>query len=120
MSIRQLAGTTAIVTGASRGFGRATAFAFAELGVHVVGVARNEKQLEELAAQLGDRFTPEVADAADSSVPARLIPRYRPRTLVLNAGATPIPAPGPSRPGRRSAPTGTPTFSTCSTSPFTR
>ncbi len=92
MSIRQLAGTTAIVTGASRGFGRATAIALAELGAHVVGVARNEEQLEELAAQLGDRFTHEVADAADSSVPARLIPLYRPSTLVLNAGATPIPA----------------------------
>jgi NAD(P)-dependent dehydrogenase (short-subunit alcohol dehydrogenase family) len=93
MSIRHLAGTTAIVTGASRGFGRATAIALAELGAHVVAVARTEEQLKELAAQLGDRFTHEVADAADASVPARLVSRYRPRTLVLNAGATPIPAP---------------------------
>jgi NAD(P)-dependent dehydrogenase (short-subunit alcohol dehydrogenase family) len=93
MSIRELAGTTAIVTGASRGFGRATAIALVELGAHVVGVARNEVQLQELAAQLGDRFTHEAADAADPSVPARLITQYRPRTLVLNAGATPTPAP---------------------------
>ena len=27
------------------------------------------------------------------TVPARLISRYRPRTLILNAGATPVPAP---------------------------
>ena len=39
MSLRDLARTTAIVTGASRGFGRATAIALAELGAHVVGVA---------------------------------------------------------------------------------
>jgi len=93
MSVRDLAGTTAIVTGASRGFGRATAIALTQLGAHVVGVARNTELLDQLAAQLDDRFTPEVADGADPSVPARLIPRYRPQTLVLNAGATPIPAP---------------------------
>jgi NAD(P)-dependent dehydrogenase (short-subunit alcohol dehydrogenase family) len=93
MSVRDLTGTTAIVTGASRGFGRATAIALAGLGAHVVGVARNKQLLVELAAQLDDRFTPEVADAADPSVPARLIPRYRPQTLVLNAGASPSPAP---------------------------
>ncbi len=93
MSIRDLTGTTAIVTGASRGFGRATATALTELGARVVGVARNEELLDRLAKQLGDRFTPEVADAADPSVPARLIARHRPQTLVLNAGAAPIPAP---------------------------
>jgi NAD(P)-dependent dehydrogenase (short-subunit alcohol dehydrogenase family) len=93
MSVRDLTGTTAVVTGASRGFGRATAIALAELGAHVVGVARNEELLDQLAKQLGDRFTPEVADAADPSIPARLIPLYRPQTLVLNAGAAPVPAP---------------------------
>jgi NAD(P)-dependent dehydrogenase (short-subunit alcohol dehydrogenase family) len=93
MSVRDMAGTTAIVTGASRGFGRATTIALAELGAHVVGVARHEELLDELAAQLDDRFTPEVADAADPSLPGRLISRYRPQTLVLNAGAAPVPAP---------------------------
>jgi hypothetical protein len=92
MSARNLAGTTAIVTGASRGFGRATAIALAELGAHVVGVARNKELLDRLAGQLGDRFTPEIADGADPSLPARLIPRDRPQTLVLNAGASPTPA----------------------------
>jgi NAD(P)-dependent dehydrogenase (short-subunit alcohol dehydrogenase family) len=93
MPARDLTGTTAIVTGASRGFGRATSIALAELGAHVVGVARNEELLGELAAQLGDRFTAEVADAADPSVAARLISGYRPQILILNAGATPAPAP---------------------------
>jgi NAD(P)-dependent dehydrogenase (short-subunit alcohol dehydrogenase family) len=89
MSARDLEGTTAIVTGASRGFGRATAVALANLGTRVVGVARSEDLLEELGDELGDTFTPEVADVAHPSVPARLISRYRPQTLVLNAGATP-------------------------------
>jgi NADP-dependent 3-hydroxy acid dehydrogenase YdfG len=93
MSTRHLGGTTAIVTGASRGFGRETAIALAEAGVHVIGVARNEALLDGVAAQLGSRFTSEVADVSDPGVPARLIRRYRPQTLVLNAGATPTPAP---------------------------
>ena len=42
MSITDLSGSTAIVTGASRGFGRATAIALAANGAHVVGVSRRE------------------------------------------------------------------------------
>jgi NAD(P)-dependent dehydrogenase (short-subunit alcohol dehydrogenase family) len=84
-----LTGTTAIVTGASRGFGRATATALAHGGAHVVGVARSQTGLEELQEQLGEQFTPVVADVADPGLPAQLFARYRPRTVVLNAGATP-------------------------------
>jgi NAD(P)-dependent dehydrogenase (short-subunit alcohol dehydrogenase family) len=89
MSIRKLSGTTAIVTGASRGFGRATAVSLAELGAHVVGVARSGAPLDELREQLGEAFTPVVDDVADPSLPARLFSVFRPQTLVLNAGATP-------------------------------
>lgn len=89
MSIRYLAGTTAIVTGASRGFGRGIAISLVEEGARVVGVARNRALLLELRAQLGDAFIPEVADVADPELPVRLISQYRPSTLVLNAGATP-------------------------------
>jgi NADP-dependent 3-hydroxy acid dehydrogenase YdfG len=89
MAVRELSETTAIVTGASKGFGRATAIALAGRGAHVVGVARSAELLNELRDQLGDRFTPEIANATDPSLPERLIAEYRPRTLVLNAGATP-------------------------------
>ncbi len=92
MSICQLAGRTAIVTGASRGFGRAISVSLVKRGAHVVGVARNEALLSELRTQLGDAFTPEVADVADPELPVRLISQYRPRTLILNAGATPAAA----------------------------
>ena len=93
MTIADLSGSTAIVTGASRGFGRATATALAGRGVHVVGVARSQAALDELREQLGEAFTPLVADVADPSLPAELLARYRPRTLVLNAGATPTVGP---------------------------
>ncbi|OBB91315.1 SDR family oxidoreductase [Mycobacterium sp. 852002-40037_SCH5390672] len=84
-----LVGTTAIVTGAGRGFGRAIASALVAAGAQVVGVARTRSQVDEVRTQLGDAFTPMVADAADPATAGRLIDQYRPRTLVLCAGATP-------------------------------
>jgi NAD(P)-dependent dehydrogenase (short-subunit alcohol dehydrogenase family) len=92
-----LADTTAIVTGAGRGFGRAIASALVADGARVAGVARTRSQLEEVRTQLGDAFTPVVADAADPATADRLIDEYRPRTLVLCAGATPPMAPLPEQ-----------------------
>jgi NAD(P)-dependent dehydrogenase (short-subunit alcohol dehydrogenase family) len=93
MPTQELSGTTALVTGASRGFGRAIAVALSGAGAGVVGVARDQARLDELAAQLGSTFTPVVADAADPVIAGQLIDSYRPRTLVLNAGASPLPRP---------------------------
>lgn len=89
MSVRELSGTTAVVTGASRGFGRATAISLAALGARVVGISRSHEALEKVKEQLGDAFIPEIADVTDPSVPARLLSLYEPQTLVLNAGAVP-------------------------------
>lgn len=89
MSTEQLAGTTAIVTGAGRGFGRSTASALVKAGVQVVGVARDGQALEDLRKELGDGFVPETADVGEPSLPGRLFDHYRPTTLVLNAGANP-------------------------------
>jgi NAD(P)-dependent dehydrogenase (short-subunit alcohol dehydrogenase family) len=93
MTTQQLSGTTAIVTGASRGFGRGIAAALTQAGAHVVGVARDAAALEEVREQLGAAFTPVAADAADPVVAGQLIDRYQPGTLVLNAGASPLPRP---------------------------
>src|SRR2546423_1179585 len=90
---QELSGTTALVTRASRGFGRAIAVALSQHGAHVAGVARDHGRLEELHARLGDTFTPVAADAADPVVAGQLLDTYRPRTLVLNAGAAPLPRP---------------------------
>ena len=70
-----LSGSTAIVTGASRGFGRGIAEALAAAGASVVGVARTGATVN--------------ADAADPATARRLIDEYRPRTIVLCAGAAP-------------------------------
>ena len=57
-------GSTAIVTGASRGFGRGIATALSAAGAHVIGVARTRSGLDELSDELGDTFTAVPADAA--------------------------------------------------------
>lgn len=70
-----LTGSTAIVTGASRGFGRGIAAALSAACARVVGVARS-----------GGTIT---ADAADPATARRLIDEYQPRTVVLCAGSAP-------------------------------
>lgn len=68
-----LEGTTALVSGASRGIGRAIAVALAEAGADVAGLARTERDLLALGDEIGslDRdFLPVVADVSD----ARAIP----------------------------------------------
>src|SRR5580658_4803839 len=89
----ELEGRTALVTGASRGFGRAIAVALGAAGAHVVGVARDPAPLEDLRAELGGSFTPVAADAADPVVAGKLMDAYRPGLLVLNAGAAPLSRP---------------------------
>src|SRR6476620_1801035 len=83
-----LSGSTAIVTGASRGFGRGIAAALAGAGSRVGGVARGAAELYALRGGLAD-FTAVTADAADPATARRLIDEYRPRTIVLCAGAAP-------------------------------
>jgi NAD(P)-dependent dehydrogenase (short-subunit alcohol dehydrogenase family) len=91
MTGRDLQGTTAIVTGASRGFGRAVAAALVGAGAQVVGLARDRVRLEQVGAELGEAFIPVAADATDPIVAGELLDRYHPATLVLNAGASPLP-----------------------------
>jgi NAD(P)-dependent dehydrogenase (short-subunit alcohol dehydrogenase family) len=93
MPAHPITGATALVTGASRGFGRGIAIALSEAGAQVVGVARDRAPLEELRADLGESFTAVASDAADPTVAGQLIDACHPRILVLNAGATPLPRP---------------------------
>ncbi|HEY6745622.1 MAG TPA: SDR family oxidoreductase [Mycobacteriales bacterium] len=75
--------SSAIVTGASRGFGRAIATALTAAGATVTGIAR----------QPADGV--ETGDATDPALATALIARLRPRILVLNAGALPVNRPLP-------------------------
>jgi NAD(P)-dependent dehydrogenase (short-subunit alcohol dehydrogenase family) len=85
-----LRGTPALVTGASRGFGRAIAVALHKEGADVVAVARNADQLGQLREELGGELATVAADVADPVVAGSLIEQYIPKTLVLNAGAPPL------------------------------
>ena len=95
MPAHEISGANVLVTGASRGFGRAIATAFAKAGAQVAGVARDRIRLDELRAELGPGFAPVVADAADPVSAGQLIDQYRPSVLVLNAGASPLARPLP-------------------------
>ncbi|MDA0769152.1 MAG: hypothetical protein BZY79_02225 [SAR202 cluster bacterium Casp-Chloro-G4] len=63
----ELDGRTAIVTGASRGIGRAIALKFGELGADVVCTARNTEALNTLVAELVGLGTRGLAVTADLS-----------------------------------------------------
>jgi NAD(P)-dependent dehydrogenase (short-subunit alcohol dehydrogenase family) len=84
---------TAVVTGASRGFGRAIAAALVAAGADVVGISRGEQDLRAVHDELGDRFTPVSADATDETLAHDVVRDHRPGLLVLNAGAVPHMAP---------------------------
>lgn len=84
---------TAVVTGASRGFGRAIAAALVARGTRVVGIARDGQKLRAVRDDLGGGFTPITADATEEALAAEVIRTHRPGLLVLNAGATPHMAP---------------------------
>jgi NAD(P)-dependent dehydrogenase (short-subunit alcohol dehydrogenase family) len=92
-SSRTTAFRTAVVTGASRGFGRAIAAALVAAGSDVVGIARDERELHAVRDQLGERFTPVTADATDETLARDVIREHRPDLLVLNAGVAPHMAP---------------------------
>ncbi|MCO4100082.1 MAG: SDR family oxidoreductase [Gemmatimonas sp.] len=61
-----LSGQTALVTGASRGIGRAVASALALAGARVYLVARSRGPLEELAAELGTLVSAYPCDLTDA------------------------------------------------------
>jgi NAD(P)-dependent dehydrogenase (short-subunit alcohol dehydrogenase family) len=83
---------TTLIVGASRGLGRGIATAFAQAGTPVVAVARTAAALSELAGTSANLRT-EVADATDATVAGSLIDRYKPKAVVLVAGAKPVIAP---------------------------
>lgn len=58
---------TVLITGASAGFGQASARRFAAAGWRVVGTGRRAERLQELKAELGDDFYPAVFDITDET-----------------------------------------------------
>jgi NAD(P)-dependent dehydrogenase (short-subunit alcohol dehydrogenase family) len=60
-----LAGKTAIITGASRGVGRAFAATLADAGANVILMARASAELETASAAIGNSATPIACDVSD-------------------------------------------------------
>ncbi len=89
-----LEGQVAIVTGASRGLGRATVIALVEQGVRVIAAARSEKELEELAATAPDHIKGVPCDmidvAAVRNLPGIALETYGQLDIIVNnAGIAP-------------------------------
>ncbi len=80
--------TRVVVTGASRGIGRATAVAFAEAGAEVGLLARSEEELNELVLALpGDGHEAIAADVGDREGLHKAIAEFGPVDVVVaNAG----------------------------------
>lgn len=89
----KLSGKVAIVTGASRGIGRAIAETLAGEGMKLVLVARSGDLLEELAKSLSTECLTHAADLREPAAPAEVVANAVARfnqidLLVNNAGAT--------------------------------
>ncbi len=96
---RPLAGKTALVTGGSRGLGRAMVLAFAEAGASVVIASRKFDACEALAQQVNEQFGVETLPVATNvshwddcdALVERAYDRFgRVDVLVNNAGMSPL------------------------------
>jgi len=83
--LREFKNKTALVTGASRGLGRACALGLAEAGANVIAVARNPGDLEALAS-VSPRITAWAEDVTSQAFYSRLETLNQLHILVNNAG----------------------------------
>jgi NAD(P)-dependent dehydrogenase (short-subunit alcohol dehydrogenase family) len=81
-----LKGQTALVVGASRGFGRGVVESLVARGMTVTAVARTRKDLEDLARKTSAKII--VADATNEQATEQILSETKPNLLVLSAGTT--------------------------------
>jgi Tropinone reductase 1 len=87
----QLRGRNALVTGGTRGIGRAIVGELVELGAHVTLVARSPDDVAAAIGELGDRVAGVAGDVTRADDRARIVGQVRERgplhVLVHNAGS---------------------------------
>jgi 3-oxoacyl-[acyl-carrier protein] reductase len=88
-----LAGKNAVVTGSTRGIGRAIAEAFSTSGARVAVVGRDQQRADEAAAAIGNNARGFAADVSDTATVTKLIDDVEKAfgsidILVNNAGIT--------------------------------
>jgi len=86
MSTQEFSGKTVLVTGASRGIGRAIALAFQERGAFVIATARPSKDLDSLLKMLGPQGETWAEDATTDSFLTRMAELKQLDILVNNTG----------------------------------
>jgi len=86
--VTDLTGKTAIITGASRGIGEATARLFADLGANVVLVSRGADAIKAIADDIGPAAMAMACDVADydavSGVVADTVARFGAIDILIN------------------------------------
>lgn len=95
LDVFKLTGKTALVTGAGKGIGRAVALSYAELGANVIGIARNQSELDSLADEVRGHGVQALMIACDitdqeqlDTIPALISGQFECiDILVNNAGA---------------------------------
>lgn len=87
-----LAGKVALVTGGSKGLGRGIAMKLADMGAHVIAVARASADLDDMQALLGSRGEVWAADVTSEALLKRIEDMPQLDIVVNNAG-TNVPQP---------------------------
>ena len=88
----QIKNQTFIVCGATAGFGQATAKALMNEGAKVIGIARKQDGLDQMAATYKKRFIPLKGNITTSDTinqAANLAQEYKISGILINAGGPP-------------------------------